>query len=128
LEAETVDLEAIQVFINSPLGQRIKKAPQVYREAPFNLLCPAHEVLKGENISDEQLLIQGVIDLFFVENDGLVLVDYKTDRLTQYNLEQRLEYYRGQLYWYRRALEEIHGKPVREMYLYFFDSRELLQV
>ena len=64
-------------------------------------------MLKGENISDEQLLIQGVIDLFFVENDGLVLVDYKTDRLTQYNLEQRLEYYRGQLYWYRRALEEI---------------------
>ena len=83
LEAETVDLEAIQVFINSPLGQRIKKAPQVYREAPFNLLCPAHEVLKGENSSDEQLLIQGE-SICLCENDGLVLV-FINHRLTQYN-------------------------------------------
>lgn len=128
LEAEVVDLEAIQIFINSSLGQRIKKASHVYREAPFNLLCPASEVLGGENISSETLLVQGVIDLYFEENDGLILVDYKTDRLTHYNLEQRLEHYRRQLYWYRRALEQIQGKPVREMYLYFFDSRELVQL
>ncbi|HQA07405.1 MAG TPA: helicase-exonuclease AddAB subunit AddA [Syntrophomonadaceae bacterium] len=128
LEAETVDLEAIQIFINSALGQRIKKASHVYREAPFNLLCPANEVLNGENTSYETLLVQGVIDLYFEENDGLILVDYKTDRLTHFNLEQRLEHYRKQLYWYRRALEQIQKKPVREMYLYFFDNRELLQL
>lgn len=128
LEAETVDLEAIEIFVNSPLGQRIKKASRVYREAPFNLLCPASEVLGGENVSSETLLVQGVIDLYFEENDGLVLVDYKTDRLTHFNLEQRLEHYRSQLYWYRRALEQIQGKPVREMYLYFFDSREFVQL
>ena len=128
LEAESLDLEAIQVFIYSPLGQRIKKASHVYRETPFNLLCPANEVLRGENIGSETLLVQGVIDLYFEEGDGLILVDYKTDRLTHYNLEQRLEHYRNQLYWYRRALEQIQKKPVREMYLYFFDNRELLQL
>jgi len=128
VEAEAVDLEAIQVFVNSPLGQRIKKASRVYREAPFNLLCPASEVLSGENTSSEKLLVQGVIDLYFEEDDGLILVDYKTDRLTHFNLEQRLEHYRKQLYWYRRALEQIQRKPVKEMYLYFFDNRELLKL
>ena len=128
LEAETVDLEAIQVFVNSPLGQRIKSAARVYREAPFNLICPANEVISGENISDETLLVQGVIDLYFEEHDGLILVDYKSDRITEYNLEKRVEHYQNQVYWYRRALEQIHGKPVREMYLYFFDKRELIKL
>ena len=128
LEADTVDLEAIQVFVNSPLGQRIKSAAQVYREAPFNLICPANEVISGENISGENLLVQGVIDLYFEENDGLILVDYKSDRITEYNLEKRVEHYQNQVYWYRRALEQIHGKPVREMYLYFFDTCELIKL
>ena len=128
LEAESVDLEAVQVFVNSPLGQRIKSASRVYREAPFNLICPANEVISGENISGENLLVQGVIDLYFEENDGLILVDYKSDRITEYNLEKRVEHYQNQVYWYRRALEQIHGKPVREMYLYFFDNRELIKL
>lgn len=128
LEAETVDLEAIQVFVNSPLGQRIKSAARVYREAPFNLICPANEVISGENISDETLLVQGVIDLYFEENDGFILVDYKSDRITEYNLEKRVEHYQNQVYWYRRALEQIHGKPVRGMYLYFFDKRKLIKL
>lgn len=127
LEAESLDLEAIQVFVNSSLGQRIKNAAHVYREAPFNMLCSASEVLGGES-SNETLLVQGVIDLYFEENGGLILVDYKTDRLTHFNLEERLEHYRSQLYWYRRALEQIQRKPVKEMYLYFFDSRELVQL
>lgn len=127
-EAAAVDLEAIQAFVNSPLGERIKKSARVFREAPFNLLCPANEVLPWAEDNGETLLVQGVVDLYFEEEDGLILVDYKTDRLTGYNRRERMEYYQRQLSWYRRALEQIRRKPVKEIYLYFFDTHELVQL
>lgn len=128
LEAEAVDLEAVQVFINSPLGERIRKSERVYREKPFNLACPVHEVFPDGGKRDETLLIQGVVDLFFEEEDGIVLVDYKTDRVSGYDQAQLVKHYRGQLSWYRRALEKIRRKPVKEMYLYFFDNHETVRL
>ena len=61
-------------------------------------------------------LLQGVIDCAFMEEDGWVLVDYKTDRII--DEEAFCERYHMQLNWYGRALERITGKPVKEMWLY----------
>lgn len=127
-EADAVNLLSIYAFIDSPLGERISRANRVFREAPFNLVCSASEVILGADNNDEKLLIQGVVDLFFEEEDGIVLVDYKTDRVSSYNQNQLVKHYRGQLEWYRQALEKIKGRPVKEMYLYFFDSQELVQL
>ena len=60
------------------------------------------------------------MDCCLVEEDGLTILDFKTDRVTAQTLTQRAEYYRGQLDAYAAALEQIFEKPVKERILYFF--------
>lgn len=68
--------------------------------------------------SDELVLIQGIIDAWFEDEDGAVLVDYKTDRIREGEETVLLDRYRLQLIYYRRALEQITGKTVRQAFLY----------
>ena len=57
---------------------------------------------------------------FFEENGGLVIVDYKTDRVfEEEEISERAEYYRGQLAAYAHALSRICGKKVKECILFF---------
>ncbi|MGI5880381.1 MAG: helicase-exonuclease AddAB subunit AddA [Syntrophomonadaceae bacterium] len=126
-EAEVIDSQAIYEFFNSELGQRILTARNVYRETPFNLYCPASDIFKLSVTTDEKLLVQGVIDLYFEENDKLILLDFKTDRAL-YNLERLIRQYSIQLKWYRRALESIQQKEVSEMYLYLFENHQTIAV
>ena len=65
----------------------------------------------GAGDSDELVLIQGIIDAYFEEQDGLVLMDYKTDRVD--NEEILIQHYQEQLDYYGRALTQMTGKPVR---------------
>ena len=88
---------------------------------------PAGEIgpeYRAEAIAGEQILVQGIIDAWFEEADGLVLVDYKTDRVDPREgkaAEERLAgRYRPQFDYYQRALERSTGKPVKERYLYSF--------
>ena len=67
---------------------------------------------------DELVLIQGIIDAWFEDEDGAVLVDYKTDRIGEGEETVLLDRYRLQLIYYRRALEQITGKTVRQAFLY----------
>ena len=71
-------------------------------------------VLEYKDIKDETILIQGVIDLFFIEDDQIILIDYKTDKNT-YNLKEK---YYMQIELYSLALEELIGKKVKEKYIY----------
>ena len=68
-----------------------------------------------------EVLLQGVIDLFFEEPDGIVLVDFKSDRVTAATRAARAEEYEGQLSAYAEALTRITGKPVKEKRLFFFN-------
>lgn len=119
-EAKTVNTTKIYRFFSSPLGQRILNAREVKREVPFNQLRLAAEIMDDTIIPDEKLLVQGVIDLFFYEGDEIVLVDYKTDYITEDNREELISFYQPQLTLYKEALETIQGKKVKESYLYFF--------
>ena len=88
----------------SPLGKRALQSPLVRREWPFNLQAR------------QDLLIQGVLDLCFLEEDEWVLVDYKTDAVSQ--MQTLKDRYREQLGWYQKALEKLTGRKVREALLY----------
>lgn len=123
-EAAVVEVGKIADFFCSPLGQRVLKAERVYREVPFNLVRKACEVIDGLEGCEEGMLIQGVIDLYFKEEDGLVLVDYKTDYIFGGNHKEIVEKYREQLENYKYALESISGKKVKESYLYLLDTGE----
>ena len=122
-EAEAVDAEAVFRLFSSPLGERILRAESVRREFKFSLLCPA-EALLGSG-GDEEILLQGVVDCYLEEADGITVIDYKTDRLrSRAEAEARAEFYRPQLEAYASALTRITGKPVKECALYFLSVGE----
>ncbi|MFZ5652385.1 MAG: UvrD-helicase domain-containing protein [Bacillota bacterium] len=122
-QASVVDCGKIAGFFSSPLGKRVLKAAAVKRELPFSLTVPAKEIypgIKGIH-SGERVIIQGVIDCLADEGDGCILIDYKTDRLKE-GAEKTPEKYTAQMRWYARAVEAITGRPVKEMYIYFFEQ------
>ena len=112
-ERESLRLSWLKNFFASPLGRRALAAKEVHREWSFNLRGP-----QGN-------LIQGVIDLCFLENGGWVLADYKTDLADGETLLRR---YTLQLRWYARALSDITGLPVREAYIFGLRAGEAYAV
>ncbi|MGR6835852.1 helicase-exonuclease AddAB subunit AddA [Syntrophomonas erecta] len=126
LESQAVKPVDILAFFRSPLGQRVLAASKIHRETPFNLACTAGQVLPGI-ASNEDMLIQGVIDLYFEEPDGLVLIDFKTDQVLADNIRILVEEYQVQLDWYQKALEAIQGRKVKERYLYSFNLNQAIK-
>ena len=71
-------------------------------------------------LSGEQLLLQGVVDCALIEEDGITIIDFKTDRVTEETLPSRVEMYRHQVQAYAGAMERIYQRPVKQAVLYFF--------
>jgi ATP-dependent helicase/nuclease subunit A len=117
-EAECINTAQIFAFFQSPAGSRLKKANKTYRELPFTLRVQP----EGQ---EEPVLVQGIIDCCFEEDEKLVLVDYKTDSIKD-GVEQIKEKYRAQLVLYKQALERILKKPVGETILYLFENGQIL--
>lgn len=106
-------------FYESPLAQRMKRAAEqggLYVEKPFVMGKTADEI-EGDG-SDTMVLIQGIIDAYFEEDGGIVLLDYKTDVVK--SAGQLAARYREQLNLYQEALEKNLGKPVKEKLIYSF--------
>ena len=78
--------------------------------------------------TEAQILVQGIIDAFFEETDGLVLVDYKTDYVEKGQEQELVKKYQKQLWYYARALERVWKKTVKEAYLYSFGAGKALPV
>lgn len=120
-QAESINVYKILKFLQSDLGKRMKASDKVRRELPFYIQIPSSELyreLPSNIYSNEKILIQGVIDAFFEEEDGLVLLDYKTDYVE--NIEEFKQKYSLQLKYYKMALERITEKKVKEVYIYSF--------
>ena len=90
--------------------------------ARFSLLRPVREFANVD--ADDAVLLQGVVDCFSEEGGELVVVDFKTDRVSRDNLEERAAHYRPQLEAYSMALARVTGKRVKEKLLYFFSAGE----
>jgi ATP-dependent helicase/nuclease subunit A len=117
-EAKKLKLDYIFGFTQSAVADRMRiaqEAGRLYKEQQFVMGVRADEVVKDQN-GDELILIQGIIDVFFEENGELVLLDYKSDIVD--NEEQLVNRYRVQLEYYKRALEQILKKKVKEMVIY----------
>ena len=107
-------------FAKSPLAGRMKAAAQreqFYREQPFVIAMPANQI-REEYETEEEILVQGIIDAYFEEEDGLVLVDYKTDKVQKGQEKELVEKYKVQMQYYKKALEMITDKEVKEIYIY----------
>lgn len=107
-------------FAKSPLAGRMKAAAQreqLYREQPFVIAMPANQI-REEYETEEEILVQGIIDAYFEEEDGMVLVDYKTDKVQKGQEKELVEKYKVQMQYYKKALEMITDKEVKEIYIY----------
>lgn len=112
--------EKILHFLAAPIGFRMWRADRegkLYREQPFVLGIGANRV-NPDFPEEEKVLVQGIIDVFWEEEDGIVLLDYKTDSIQ--SLEALWNRYAAQLDYYGEALEKLVGKTVKEKYLYSF--------
>lgn len=117
---DAVDPNRLAAFFASALGKRVLSAPQLVREFKFSVLEDAGRY--DAQLAGEQVLLQGVTDCCILEKDGLVILDFKSDRVKAGFEAERAEYYRGQLDAYGRALSEIFGLPVKERLLWFFST------
>lgn len=128
-QAAAVDITAIAGFFSGAVGRRVLQAAAVKRELPFTMALPAEEIYPDiPEGAGEKVLVQGVIDCLVDEGDGLVLIDYKTDRVMTDSLPGLMDAYRGQLNIYARAVEAVFNRPVKEKYLYLFAKGESVQV
>lgn len=126
-QAKTVDVTALATFFAGPLGRRLTARPEsVRREVPFSLVLPAAEAYPEEPLCSataaEPILVQGIIDCMVKEENGWLLLDFKTDRVRGAALERRLESYKRQIQLYARALTSLSSLPVAEAYLYFLTT------
>ncbi|MBR2782473.1 MAG: helicase-exonuclease AddAB subunit AddA [Oscillospiraceae bacterium] len=126
LEAQAVNGDQIEAFFSSGIGRRIREGRELVREFKFSVLMPAD--LFDPMCAGEEVLLQGVVDCFLNEPDGLTVIDFKTDRLKPGEEPERADYYRGQLFAYSNALAKIYGKPVKKRYLWFFATSAGVQI
>ncbi len=127
-QAENVDMEAIKVFVNSDIMKRIEKSNAVFREKQFTILKSICDIGNGisEEFRDEKTVVIGKIDLLFVEEGGAVIVDYKTDNVSDINVLK--DRYRSQMLLYIEALEKSMGISVSECILYSLKLRDSISI
>ncbi|MGN1098359.1 MAG: UvrD-helicase domain-containing protein [Clostridia bacterium] len=128
-ERKLIKDERISALLDSPLGQKMKNAEKLWREAPFMIDVPASELegtaeLRG--IKDETVAVQGIIDCFFEDGDEIILVDYKTDVYS--DPSEVAEKYKKQLEYYAKALKIKFSDKKLKKYLYLFFKGDIIEV
>ncbi|HCJ4363583.1 TPA: PD-(D/E)XK nuclease family protein, partial [Listeria innocua] len=133
-QIKAINVNQIIAFFESALGKTVlQKKDKVKREVPFSYLLPAAKLYNQTNL-DEHVLIQGVVDSMIEEEDSIVLIDYKTDKIEgRYDnweaaekvMKQR---YQIQIKLYAEAIQAISRKKVSHAYLYFFDGQHICQI
>ena len=128
IEAQNIDKEKLLEYTNSQLWTELKQAKEIHKEHPFYINIKASRIYNQINKEDdEDILVQGVIDLFFIDKDDkLILVDYKTDYVQNEN--ELVERYKGQLELYKEALEQSLNKKVDKMCIYSVHLNKLIEI
>ena len=116
-EREAINPYKILQFTKSKIWEQLKNAKEYYQERPFYINVPASKIY-NEDI-EENVLVQGIIDLYFVNEIGnIILVDYKTDYVENGKELELVEKYKNQLELYKQALEEALNTKVDKVYIY----------
>lgn len=117
-QGELADAGQIARFFETDLGKKLQTGDHVLREFKFSILDDAQKYATG--LAGEQVLLQGVVDCALVEDDGITIVDFKTDRVTEETVTDAAMRYRDQVETYAEALSRIFGLPIKGKMLYFF--------
>ncbi len=125
-QASLIDPQMIATLFATELGERMRYADNLLREFKFSVLVDAGNYVPG--LQNEQVLLQGVVDCAIIEPDGITVLDFKTDRVTETTLPEVLDGYSAQVTAYANALEKIYQLPVKSAWLYFFRLDRFVQV
>ena len=135
--------ENIKWFLASDLGQLlITKGESLQREQAFSMQVPARKIFKPayenlevEELANDQLLIHGIIDLFLETEEGLILIDYKTNAFKPYirktkqeQIQSLVENYRFQFSIYARALTLAKRQPLEKVLMVLLDYQEVVEI
>ena len=125
-QAGLVNCRKIHGFFTTEPGQKLQTGTKYLREFKFSILDDGSHY--GEGLEGEQVLLQGVVDCALIEEDGITIIDFKTDRVTQETLAAAVQRYLPQIQTYAEALSRIYEMPVKAKYLYFFRLDQLAEV
>ena len=122
--AKLIPPEKILAFFRSSLGKRLQNADKVYREEPFTTLYKASNITKNPEDSDENILLQGIIDCYFFEDGKIILIDFKTDKVR--NIEDIKNRYKTQIDAYADVLHKKYFSKIYEKFIYLFDIDDII--
>lgn len=114
-EINNINLDEIAGFYTSSLGEMLKKSNEIYKELPFV-------------IPEKEYLIQGVIDCVFKYEDKYIIVDYKSDNITDKNKDERIKAYQIQVSYYKEAVKKLFDTDKVEGYIYFTKTKEMINI
>lgn len=123
---DTVDPMWIWNFFASDIGIQLRAAQNVLREFKFSLLDDGTRYHKG--LTADHILLQGVVDCAILESDGITILDFKSDKVTEDTIDQVAEQYRQQVEIYADALSRIYQTKVKSALLYFFRLNRFISV
>ena len=129
-ELSLLDTRKFVTFLHTDIGRQMAKAAAegtLHLEQPFMLGLSAKEIYPEQD-SQEMIIVQGIIDAFFLEEDEIILVDYKTDLVEKGQEQALVKKYQIQLDYYAKALERLLGKKVREKIIYSFALGRALKI
>ena len=124
-QAQMVDPQKITTFFSSDIGRKLQHG-KILREFKFSIMEDGS--VYDPALSGEQILLQGVVDCALVEEDGITIVDFKTDYVTALSLPQKTAQYTPQVQAYASAMERIYEKPIKGCFLYFFHMDEFVSI
>ncbi|MDE6835266.1 MAG: PD-(D/E)XK nuclease family protein, partial [Ruminococcus sp.] len=127
-QADCINSGKIKAFFESNLYERISNSVEIWRERKFMVAVSQLSLENGimEKFRHTDNMIKGIIDLMFEEQDGIVIVDYKSDR--GISAEKLAERYAIQMKLYKSAVELTTGKPVKEIYLYSIELEKAIKI
>ena len=117
-QAQLIRPEKIATLFSTELGRKLRSGAECLREFKFSILDDGQNF--GAELEGEQILLQGVVDCALIEAEGITVLDFKTDFVTEDTLQSVVEQYRPQVATYADALRRIYEMPIKESYLYFF--------
>ena len=125
-QGSMVPSEKLARFFATEIGTKLRTGTEHIREFKFSILDDGRHY--GEGLEGERVLLQGVVDCALLEQDGITVVDFKTDYVTEETLAAVVERYRPQVQTYGEALRRIYEMPIKKQYLYFFRLDRFVEV
>jgi ATP-dependent helicase/nuclease subunit A len=125
-ECSMINSKSLASFFETALGKKLRESKTVLREFKFSVLEDAD--IADPTLQGEKVLLQGVVDCAILEEDGITILDFKTDYVTEHTIQSTADKYRVQIETYGDALERIYEKPIKQKFLYFFQLNQFIPI